>query len=50
MVKAYSGWKVPTLSEYGFIFVLSCMIQELCVEKKWIYLSRFYGSYLFLFI
>ena len=35
MIKAYSEWKVPTLSEYGFIFVLLCMIQKLCVSKKW---------------
>jgi len=36
MIKAYSEWKVSTLSECGFIFVLLCMIQKLCVEKKWI--------------
>jgi len=27
---------VSTLLEYVFIFFLLCMIQKLCVEKKWI--------------
>jgi hypothetical protein len=35
IVIAYSDRKVSTLSEYVFIFVLLCMIQKLCVEKKW---------------
>ena len=35
-IKAYSDRKVSTLSEYVFIFVLLCMIQKLCVDKKWI--------------
>ena len=36
IIKSYSDRKVSTLSEYVFIFVLLCMIQKLCVEKKWI--------------
>ena len=32
----YSDRKVSTLSEYVFIFVLLCIIQKLCVDKKWI--------------
>jgi len=36
MVKAYSDRKVSTLLENAFIFVLLCMIQKLCVDKKWI--------------
>jgi hypothetical protein len=46
-IKAYSDRKKSTLSEYAFIFVLSCMIQKLCVEKSGYSLSRSYGIWKF---
>ena len=62
MIKAYFDREVSTLSEYVFILVLLCMIQKVCVDKKWIppglsieilwYLKSdfFYNEIFFLFL